>query len=171
MAESQVLKAIVAYVPEDEDALIVLEESARLLATTGNHASVVETAVAYLSSASPAERAAAATVLGRVAELTDLALAKGIAGRLVEALSTESVGDTRDAAASALGHYWRREDVSFPLELARSPSPNLRYAVAIALALTVDVQDASLEMEVLGELARDGNEEVRGWARFGLASG
>lgn len=171
MADSQVRRVIAAYVPDDEEALIALEESAGLFAASGNHASVAGTAMAYLSSLSPAERAAAATILGRVAELTDHSLAKGIADKLVEALQTESVSDTRDAAASALGHYWRREDVGLPLELARSPSPNLRYAVAKALALTVNEQEASREMEVLGDLARDGNEEVRGWAQFGLASG
>lgn len=172
MVESTVHGAVAAYVLDDEDAMTALEESAAVLANAGDDASVSGAALAYLSRDSPADRAAAAVILGRLAEGTHLPLAKAIAESLLEALETERVDDTRGAVASALGHYWRREDVGIPLELAKATSVNVRYALAKALALTVDEEhEESPELTVLAELAHDDSEEVREWAQFGLTNG
>jgi hypothetical protein len=130
----------------------------------------IEAASPYLGSGEPRERAAAASIVGRIGEFNRGATAAACAGLLFDALLTETDRVVVDCLAAGLGLIWASTDNDGDrLELARHPNANVRCAAAHSLALYVtdDPRDAAARA-VLEQLLDDPDEGVRGWAEFGL---
>ncbi len=70
------------------------------------------------------------------------------------------------AAVSGLGHRPHPEALAELVRLASHPSSDMRWHVAVALALYPEPP----AIDALLRLARDGDDDVRDWATFGLGS-
>ena len=122
----------------------------------------------YLSSGNPFERDAAGYLLGRLAE-RHTELAPSCSQLLIERLIEETDDVAREGITAGLGLVWLAADDDTPLELARHPNANVRFAAAHSLALTTtDQPDDADARAALAELLNDPDEDVRGWAEFGL---
>ena len=132
---------------------------------------VLTAAVTWLETGSADEQVGAAWLIGRLGEADLGATAERCSALLFERLLAEADPCIRDALAAGLGLIWRtRHDYdAVLLPLAAHPNANVRFAAAESLAFTTtDRADDEGARAVLETLARDLDEAIRDWARFGL---
>ncbi len=141
------------------------ERSSALIAAHGRNA--FRPLIALLADADPHRRATAAYLLGRLAE-GNYSLRIDVRQQLLDAIPAENKDEVVDALA--VGASLAGLDQDEALALLRSPTANLRRVAAHHLAMVVrsDEEDESIRGALQFAGVSDPDEEVRGWAKFGL---
>jgi HEAT repeat protein len=157
----------VEYEAQQDEGRAYEREERRVVALDGERALALVRP--YLDSGDRYERDVAALLLGRIAARRLGTFTARVSDLLLARLPGDSDPDARDGLATGLTHVWHSVDDPKPLELARHPDANVRYAAAHSLALdTTDRPGDEDARAALAELLNDPDEDVRGWAEFGL---